>query len=31
MLAGMDPQLADLDETTLRTQLLDIGRRILQI
>lgn len=31
MLAGMDPELSDLDERTMRRQLLEVGRRILQI
>lgn len=31
MLAGMDPNLADLDERTLRTELLEAGRRLLRL
>lgn len=31
MLAGMDPNLADLDDDELRASLLEIGSRILQL
>jgi hypothetical protein len=31
MMAGLDPELADLDDDTLRRHLLDTARRVLKV